>query len=157
MERQEANAIVGELESLTLEETRERVYAARALREQRQRNREHMARIILNNQRVEQATQEDCWHKKGGKGLTGLNRGDDTKYAVVKHQLGHGPIIVICQRCRKIWRKPKPLAKGASQEERRVYREAIKDYNAALNFPTDNVMSGNQLFIVSGGDEEEAA
>jgi hypothetical protein len=153
MNREEANKIVSELEELQLEETRERVMAARALREQRERNRKHMMMIILRNDRIEKAQQEDCWHKKGGHGASGLNRGDDSKFAVVKHQLPHGPIIVICQRCRKLWAKPKALPKTASQDERKVFKEQMTEYNTALNFPTDNTMSGNQIFLVTGSEE----
>lgn len=156
MEQQEKSKIVSELEALQLEETRERVLAARATREQKAANQRHMVQLVLRNKAQEKATQADCWHKKGGKGLAGLNRGDDTKYAVVKHQLPHGPVIVICQRCNRLWDKPKPLPKGYSQEEKKQYMLDLAEYNKALNFPTDNEMSGNQIFLITGGEETAA-
>jgi len=149
MDEKEKGKILGELESLQLEETRERVMAARQRREQAAANSRHMVELIIRNKAIEKATQADCWHKKGGKGTQGLNRGDDSKYAVVKHQLPHGPIIVVCQRCIKIWERPEPLKKGFTQEERKAYMLALDEYNKALNFPTDNEMSGSQLFVIT--------
>jgi hypothetical protein len=141
--------VVNELEQLQLEETRERVRIMRSKRDQRAANAKHMTELIVRNKRIEAAVQADCWHKKGGKGTQGLNRGDDPKYAVVKHILSHGPIIVVCQRCLKLWKKPDPLPKGYSAEEKKVYLAALKEYNDALNFPTDNEMSGSQIFLIT--------
>lgn len=143
--------VTSELEALQLEETRERVRLLRSAQEQRVSNARHMAEIIKRNKQIEIATQADCWHKKGGKGTQGLNRGDDPKYAVVKHVLPHGPIIVVCQRCGKLWEKPKALPKGHTADERKNYMTALAEYNAALNFPTDNEMSGSQLFVITEG------
>jgi len=81
-----------------------------------------------------------------------MDRGDDSKYAVIKHQLPHGPIIVICQRCYKLWHKPDALPKNYSKVEREQYVAALDEYNKALNFPTDNEMSGNQMFMVTGAE-----
>lgn len=92
-----------------------------------------------------------CAHKKGGKGLEMLHRGNDHNYAVVKHQLPHGPIIVVCQRCPKVWAPPDPalIARGASTEDRKEYARLSAEYRTALDFPTDNEMSGSQLFLIT--------
>ena len=135
MDQKEKEKIVGELEALQLEETRERVMASRAKREQAAANREHMKQLILRNAAIEIATQADCWHKKGGRGMEGLNRGDDPKFAVAKFQLPHGPVIVICQRCGLIWKKPKALAKSYSTEERKDYMLATRRIQQGAQLP----------------------
>jgi hypothetical protein len=152
MDMKEKQQIVGELEALQLEETRDRVMSTRAKREQRAAQQRHMVQIVQRNAAIEKATQADCWHKKGGKGTQGLNRGDDPKFAVIKHMLSHGPIIVVCQRCGCVWRKPERLPKGYTAEERKQYMLDLAEYNKALNFPTDNEMSGSQIFVITEGE-----
>jgi hypothetical protein len=140
-----------ELEQLQLEETR---YKIRDLRSN-ESMRKTRARAVESSLRADAertaAMQARCVHKKGGKGVEMMYRGNDSNYAVIKHQLPHGPIIVVCQRCIKLWTPPDPalIAKGATVEMRRLYAKQQKEYQEALNYPTDNEMSGSQLFVIT--------
>ncbi len=90
-----------------------------------------------------------------GKGVEMLSRGNDHNYAVVKHQLCHGPIIIICQRCSKVV-EPPPLelnTKKATAEQKAEYRRLYEEYQWWLNLPTDNEMSGTQLFVITNNED----
>lgn len=73
-----------------------------------------------------------------------LARGNDHNYAVVKHQLCHGPIIIICQRCWHVEEPPDQALnrRGATAEQKAEYKKLYERYQWWLNLPTDNVMSG---------------
>jgi hypothetical protein len=145
-----------ELEELQLEETRERVHELRTRRAGRQRRVEGRTADLRRMAARDKARQDDCYHKKGGKGVENLSRGTDHFYAVVKHVLAHGPMIVICQRCWKLW-EPPPREwnrRSATAEQKAEYKLLYDEYVKAINFPTDNVTSGTQLFVIT---ESEAA
>ena len=143
--------ITEELELLQLEESRERVQQIRSKRASRTRRMESRERSLADQRVREKFMQDNCLHKKGGKGVEGRFKGNDPNYAVVKHTLSHGPTIVICQRCFKIWAPPDTAlnTKKASTEERKLYRQQYEEYTTALNFPTDNEPSGTQLFVIT--------
>jgi hypothetical protein len=150
-------AVAAELEALQLEELRDRVETIRNHRESKRRRIAARDGDLKAAMRRQEAAQAACWHKKGGKGVEMLSRGTDNYYAVVKHQLCHGPIIVVCQRCGKVW-EPPPLAlnrKGASIENKAEYKRLYVEYVKAIEFPTDNLMSGTQLFQIT--DNRDAA
>jgi hypothetical protein len=155
-ERMDGRKINDELEQLQLEETRERVQQIRSKRATRQRRMESRERSFTEQRRREAISQAGCVHRKGGKGVEGRYQGNDTNYAVIKHTLCHGPTLVICQRCFKIWSPPPPElnSRKASSEEKKLYRQLYEQYVAALNFPTDNEPSGTQLFVIT---RDEAA
>jgi hypothetical protein len=150
-ERLDKAKITDALEQLQLEETQERV------NQMRQRKESVRRRILsretdLRNARIRQkAIQDNCWHKKGGKGVEMLAHGNDHNYAIVKHQLCHGPIIIICQRCSKVVEPPDPAlnARKATPEQKAEYKRLYEEYQLWLNLPTDNEMSGTQLFVVN--------
>ncbi len=146
-----------ELAALQLEETRERVQELRSRRESKRRRVESRARDINRAEALKKAQAAACWHKKGGKGVENLSQGTDHFYAVVKHQLSHGPIIVICQRCPKVWEPPPPELnrRGATAEQKAEYKRLYQEYIWAVNLPTDNVMSGTKLFEIT--DNRDAA
>jgi hypothetical protein len=148
--------IEGELAELQLEETRERVHQMRSRNEGRRRRAEARNLTLLRQQDKDKERHAGCWHKKGGKGVEALSRGTDSHFAVVKHQLAHGPIIVVCQRCGCVWEPPpRELNRPkATAEQKAEYRRLYDEYVVALNFQTDNEMSGSQLFNVT---YEEAA
>jgi hypothetical protein len=150
-ERLDGKKINDELEQLQLEETRERVMQIRAKRATRVRRQESRERSLADQRRREAAAQAGCVHRKGGKGVEGRFKGNDTNYAVVKHTLCHGPTIVICQRCFKIWTPPDPAlnSRKASSEEKRLYKQLYEEYVTAVNLPTDNEPSGTQLFVIT--------
>ena len=145
---QERSKIAEELELLQLEEAKERLQERRD-RKNQSANRRHMVQASLKDTAMRRAlTQSRCVHRKGGKGVAGLFNGNDQNFAVIKHILSHGPLIVICQRCGKLWEPPdKALnAKGASSENRREYKRLWDEYQYAINLPTDNETSGSKLF-----------
>lgn len=135
-----------ELAMLQLEESRFRVQELRSQQEHRRVRRESIESSIRNEAAQRAATQNYCWHKKGGMGVENIHHGNDNNYAIIRHQYAHGPIDVFCIRCGKQWSMPKPLKRGASAEDRAKYIHDLAEYNKAMAFPTDNTMSGSQLF-----------
>src|SRR6516162_7225595 len=118
-----------ELAQLSLEKTRFEVQNLRGQENTRKlRARAVEAALKADIERT-QRTISACAHRKGGKGLEMIYRGNDHNYAVVKHQLPHGPIIVICQRCPKVWTPPDPalIAKGATAEDRAEYKQQLRE------------------------------
>lgn len=147
--------ITEELELLQLEETRERVHDIRTRREGHRRRVEGRNMDLIRARERQQAIEDNCWHKKGGKGVAMLSRGSDHHYAVVKHQLAHGPILIFCQRCGHV-EEPPPVylnRRNASQADKAEYKRLYDKYVWWLNLPTDNEMSGTQLFVISEGQE----
>jgi len=150
-------AITAELEMLQLEEARD----AAAQRKQAKVERENRAKAIQASLKRDNANQERiqsvCQHRKGGKGTAQMYMGNDTNFAVVTHTCSHGPTIVVCQRCLKVWRPPEDLPRRATAEQRAKYRVDLAEYRRALNFPTDNEPSGTVLFQFTPIEPEEAA
>lgn len=150
-------SVTAELESLQLEELKDRVEQIRSHRESKRRRIASRDGDLKAALRRQEAAQAACWHKKGGKGVEMLSRGTDNYFAVVKHQLCHGPIIVVCQRCGKVW-EPPPVElnqRRAAPEQKAEYKRLYVEYVKAVEFPTDNLMSGTQLFQIT--DNREAA
>jgi hypothetical protein len=143
--------ITGDLEQLQLEEMQERVSQMRSRKESHRRRIASRERDITSAQERQRLKEASCWHKKGGKGVENLFHGTDHYYAVVKHQLSHGPIIVICQRCHHVAEPPDQRlnAKSATAAEKAEYKRLYDEYRWWLDLPTDNTMSGTQLFIVN--------
>jgi hypothetical protein len=144
-------SITDELEALQLEETRERVEEMRNNRAARHLRAERRNVDLLDARARQEAIQANCWHKKGGKGVQQLAHGNDHNYAVIKHTLSHGPMIVLCQRCSKVWEPPDTAlnARKASVEDKALYRKLYEEYQWAVNLPTDNEPSGTQLFVIT--------
>ena len=152
------NKITEELELLQLEETRDRVEEMRRLRAAKIARAAARDRDITENMRQQATIQAACWHKKGGKGVTQLLQGTDHNFAVIKHTLSHGPTIVLCMRCGKVW-EPPPVALNApkaSPENKALYKKLWTEYQWAINLPTDNEPSGTQLFVVNNQPEAVA-
>lgn len=143
--------ITNDLEQLQLEEMQERVLQIRSRKESIRRRVASRETDITSALARRKAAEENCWHKKGGKGVESLSRGTDHYYAVVKHQLSHGAIIVICQRCGHVEEPPDIAlnAKTATAADRAEYKRLYERYRWWLDLPTDNTMSGTQLFIVN--------
>jgi hypothetical protein len=139
-----------ELAELQLEETRFRVTELRGIRSMREIRKASIEQSLTAQAQRQAAIEALCWHKKGGKGTESLLRGNDSNFAVVKHTQALGDMIVICQRCGKLWEKPPVslVARGASSEDRKLYARLLAEYTQAVNFPTDNQPSGSQLFII---------
>lgn len=144
-----------ELKVLQLEEAREVAQG----RKQKRMSRESKVKAIefsLKRDRTQmERTQAACVHRKGGKGKDGIYNGNDQNYAVITHTLSHGPTIVVCQRCGKIWEPPLRPSKKATAEVKAQFREDYNEYRRALSLPTDNEPSGTVLFAIN--DDYEAA
>ena len=148
-EKLDKTKILDEMEQLQLEETRERVAKMR-------RDKTMQLRRIMDKQIalqriavIEKQAQEICVHKKGGKGKENWFNGNDSDYAVVKHILSHGPMIVVCQRCGRLWEPPPIELRNGTSEERKEYKRLYIEYRAATEFPTDNETSGARLFEIT--------
>jgi hypothetical protein len=151
-QRLDKTKINDELEQLQLEETRERVAQirrVRAMRENRMRSRQA---ALAKNAAIQKNAEENCAHRKGGKGKEMWFSGNDSNFAVVKHILSHGPMIVICQRCNKVWEPPPIELRNGTSEERKEYKRLYIEYQAAVNLPTDNETSGAKLFEFVSND-----
>jgi hypothetical protein len=147
-EKLDKSKITEELEQLQLQEAKERLAESAARRNQRA-NRARMVQTSLESRAKREAlTQSRCAHRKGGKGVGMLFQGNDANFAVVKHILSHGPLIVVCQRCSKLWEPPNKAlnSRKASPEERKEYKRLWEEYQWAVNLPTDNETSGTKLF-----------
>lgn len=91
--------------------------------------KQHSETVDEYRRRINQE-QQACNHHKGGVDIAGVRgQGNHSMFAVIKHQLPTGDIMVLCQRCNKIW------------------QVGDSDYNAMLNAPTDNTMSTSVQFI----------
>jgi hypothetical protein len=155
MPAEDKRKVSEELESLELEERRFRV---RELRSQQAQRRMHAAtteQTLSNEREQKRRTVAGCSHRKGGKGSEMWFRGNDANFAVVKHILSHGPMIVVCQRCGNEWMMPEPLKRGATLEERQAYVQAVKEFQWAVNLPTDNTTSGTALFMTIPAQPEQ--
>jgi hypothetical protein len=150
-----ADKIEDELRALHLLQARHEVSQLQGKEQMRKTRVQAIENALRADKQRTEATISRCAHRKGGKGVEMIYRGNDSNYAVIKHQLPHGPIIVICQRCPKVWYPPDAalIAKGATTEQRRQYRRELEEYTTALNYPTDNEMSGSQLFVVTRNDD----
>lgn len=113
-----------EKERLELEQLREQVAKMKDERARKVQSHEQIERDLTDFANRQKQAQEYCNHRKGGRGIEGLQgRGSDANYAIVHHRLPFGDIAVMCLRCQKIWRQGDP------------------GYKDALQFPTDNEMS----------------
>ncbi len=145
-----------ELADLQLEEAREAAETRRMNRTQRIGRIAALERSLRKDRQNQLRIQSGCAHRKGGKGTSQIYQGNDANYAVVTHTLSHGPTMVVCQRCGKLWLPPEPLPKRATAEQKLKYREDMAEYRRARNLPTDNEPSGTVLFSFTPDDEEAA-
>jgi hypothetical protein len=146
-----------ELQAWQLEETRDRVLASRAKKHQRNAAAEQYERGMKQNQIKQKMREDSCPHRKGGKNMAGLLKGNDANHSIVRHTLPLGEIMVLCQRCFKIWRRPdRKLLKGDAAAKAK-YMDLLAQYRTALEFPTDNEDSGTQIFMAYSTEEEESA
>lgn len=156
-----AAAPMTELEMLEVEERklrlelmREQVGQIQAKKDQTARTRRDQAATEAFNRRKTEIEQENCPHKKGGRGIEGIFSGNSSDYSVIKHTEPWGETYVKCQRCGKEWRDPFFMLRKtdpqrvalAKEKDPRDYNLAMKSYKEALEFPTDNSPSGGAIF-----------
>jgi hypothetical protein len=111
--------------------------------------------VLENMERAIVKSQTKCNHRKGGvivrvagettksaKIAECLQGGTASQYSVMKHQMMNGDWRIRCTRCGKTWTAP------IRQEYRndREFWAAIEEYEAAVNFPTNNVSSTSLQF-----------
>ena len=135
-----------ELEALQLAELREQAQERASARAARVRQLKTVALALKMTDDATANRQNRCAHRKGGKNLDQFFDGNDSNYSVIKHTLSHGPTIVICQRCQKVWSRPAPLHDDASKQQIAAWEAEMKEYRTALALPTDNEPSGAVLF-----------
>jgi hypothetical protein len=145
-----------QFESLQLEELQFNVERMRSTKQNREKRKASIERSLRAQLQREGTIQARCWHKKGGKGVEMMYQGSDALYAVIKNILPTGKLQVFCQRCGRMWEPPDPALnrRGASVEDRKMYARLYNEYQAAVNFPTDNETSGSQLFLITQGNPE---
>jgi hypothetical protein len=142
--------------ALQLEEMQFNVDKMRSTKQTRQKRRASIERSLKAQMQRETTIQARCWHKKGGKGVEMMYQGSDALYAVIKNILPTGTMQVFCQRCGRMWAPPPAELnrRGASIEDKRLYARLYKEYQDAVNYPTDNETSGSQLFLITHGNPE---
>lgn len=122
--------LLKEKESLELIKLRKEVEKMKL--EDRQRDillKQHAETVDEYRRRINME-QHSCNHHKGGVDIAGVRgQGTHNLFSIVKHQLPTGDIMVLCQRCSKIW------------------QPGDENYYAMLNAPTDNTMSTSVQFI----------
>lgn len=138
--------IQAELDALNLEKARREVANLRSEEAMRRIRRDATEMSLRAEADADARRHAGCWHKKGGNGVENLFRGNDNNYAVVKHILPTGTLIVVCQRCGCLWEPP---PKALLKENRKEYVARFNEYQKAVAFPTDNTTSGSQVFLVS--------
>jgi hypothetical protein len=154
MPNDDKKTVMAELDELNLIEARFRVGHLQSTQAMRKVRAQSVERSLRSERARDEYKQSICRHRKGGKGVEMMLMGSDSNYAVIKHIFPHGPLHVFCLRCGKHWEPPDPRLnrRGASVEDRREYARLYKEYQEAVNFPTDNETSGSQLFMVTRGE-----
>ncbi len=151
----EARELDLELKRLTVEDLRVRLASDAAMREDRRRIAEQRERSAESERRTQRQRQTVCPHRKGGKDLEGLERGNDANASVLKHTYPTGAVHVLCTRCLKDWGpaccgKPKKVrGTDRCQTCGKAYREQTPGYREALAMATDNEPSGAGVFQFS--------
>lgn len=102
---------------------------------------------LLDTAKRERQSQERCNHRKGGNGLNAYvgGQGQDSMYALMKHQFCNGDIWIRCMRCGKTW-KPPVESQYLNNAE---FQLAKMEYQRALDFPTNNTGSTSAQFRFS--------
>ena len=105
--------------------------------------------LLAQFDRSQVQRQRGCNHRKGGiinikdpKDISrALSHGTSSYYAVIKHQMINGDIWVRCLRCGKWWKPPCRSEHNLDRD----YWKAMFEYETALEFETNNSMSGSVL------------
>src|SRR6185369_987314 len=128
--------IAEQLEKLQLEEALESAQKRAGKRAARDARQKDIALSLADYEHSQAAIQAACRHKKGGKGVANLLNGSDSNCAIVKHTFASGIRCVACIRCRKYVEEPRPLPRGASAEQRKVFREQMQLFTEWWALPT---------------------
>lgn len=107
------------------------------------------AATLAQTVEIEHKRQTRCTHKKGGNGLPDFvaGNGQSPQYAVLKHIMLNGDTWVRCMRCGKTWKPPIEIDFATKEG----YIGNLMEYQAAVNFPTNNATSSSYMFKYSDG------
>ena len=116
----------------------------------------------LRNARASQKKQQDqCSHRKGGRGLEALYKGgtDASDYALIRHLLPWNEWYVRCQRCGKTWAPPRPEHFDLTTSEGKAdFEKAKADYKwASIDAPSNNSFSTGITFKHASEDDDKSA
>src|SRR5438046_2206938 len=91
-----------------LQDIQERLAERQMVRTNKDQRSRGNGLTLRQNEQKYTSMQANCNHKKGGNGVEGIvnGQGDDSQYAVLKHQFLNGDIWVRCLRCAKTWKPP---------------------------------------------------
>ena len=134
-----------EREKLELEDLRFRVREQQNRKEQRAMERRQLAATFAENEREQRQRQESCQHRKGGKDESGFLNGNDSNFSIIKHTYPDGQMEVMCTRCEKTYRKP---SAALMKTDPKAAKAMLAEFRMVWNWPTDNMPSGSQLFLI---------
>lgn len=118
-----------EKERMDFEKLRYDVGKLRLQQIEAQRQHDAVEKSLRQNETEDKVRQSRCNHRKGGKGMAGVQgKGEDGYFAIIHHRMPNGKILVMCSRCQ--------LAKVPGDP----------GYDEMLNAPTDNHMSSATQF-----------
>lgn len=142
-DQEELHNLELEEKRLRLQDLRFRVQNEQTRRDAILRTHEAQQKSLDQTNRDIVAKQSQCKHRKGGKGLNGILKGHDSNYSIIVHTYPWGTVQIICTRCSKEWNPPSAALRQSDPKE---FRAQEREYNEALNWPTDNEPSGSVLF-----------
>jgi hypothetical protein len=142
---EESAAIDLEMKRVQLELQKEQLAEINQKKEARRLKLEQQQRDMKENARQEQARFDNCKHKKGGRNRSGLDRGTDSNYAIVRQTMPTGELVIMCQRCGCTWEKPTVALKRSDPD---AYADQLRKFRIACEWPTDNEDMGMQIFLV---------
>jgi hypothetical protein len=116
-------------------------------------------RELKQTLRAQETHQNNCSHRKGGRGLEAIQKGGTASdYAVIRHLLPNNEWWQRCQRCGKTWRPPNREEYDLEiQSEREAFETAQKAYKDAMSWPSDNIPSTGITFQHHSEDGDVSA
>ena len=117
-------------------------------------------RELENTKRSQKKHQDNCSHRKGGRGIEALQKGgtDASDHSLIKHLLPHNEWFVRCQRCGKTWRPPHAEDFDLKTADgKAAFEQAKSEYKWAMEAPTNNIPSTGITFKHESEDDDRTA
>ena len=132
-------------------------------------------RELAKTARDKEAIENGCKHRKAGRagGPGWMGQGNDMNYSVLKHTFPWGETWVRCMRCGKCWKPPHTqdfatvIKQGKelgtteyaplTPPQQAKFDEAMRIYQEALNFNTDNIASSSGTWQFHSDDNDKTA
>lgn len=157
-EEAEARAEEKEVRKYQLKDLKSGIVDRELLEKQARNDREQQGKTFKQQDATDELNWRLCTHKKGGMAHARDTRvltrgGNSNQYAVFKHMMINGDIWVRCSRCSRTWAPP--IEKNfyfrggvvvAPQDgvfDAKKFEKAKDEYLRAVNFETNNSMSGS--------------